>query len=736
MSLFSLKSAAATALILLSALTGTALIVLNPGLYWDDWVWRFTSNEEFIRLGQELGLWWIGRLSIAIWSLQDPVLAMRLTSLIGWLASGAAIALLLVRLNIAERSESLLWMALYCACHLSLIRFIPSVAMYVVYIAAFWIAWALIAYFPRQSWSRASAAILLLVAFHLPSMIVLYGVLVLWLLWDEYRSSASPGNSVTQPQLPAGAERPPPRLFEPFVRSRPVQIALAVFRANTLVILSPVIFTLLVKLPSAVLIKTSQEPVNFYSRYNFFNPLDLLLSLPRALAYVPKVIAEYISLPRTMFGYIAVLALFVTLLLLMTLAAGAAQRPRAKRAFIQLAAGLFLVLCGVFPYFVVGKPPILAEFYEGRHILVALPGVCLVFVALAGLFAAMLPARMPDWAAVGMRNAVAAMIIALSLTQTLSFSLSLLVDWLRQQTIIEYVRDNREKIDSFGLVIFNEETERLKVSERYIWNYEYTGMLLSVFGKQTHMGISKHEYVTSSVSSPLFHHESYRRRYHAREFDFNAPHLILSIENGEGAQKLSARKAVGGLADYWARRPIRYADLDIVRIRPSMESREADHTMVALKTIAQALEKFRSDNGYYPLTTRDVPVETKFGRLSVDSLMEQPKPPEVLINGDGKAKGKKGEPKRTAKKIEPEDEAPVKWHLQLAPKYIERNQLLFGCRDFDDHECGVLYISNGVDYKLLKWKPRDVPYARQAYGEFFDVKRQLYGLWTDGARNW
>lgn len=708
----------ALALALFCGLAGTGLIVLNPGLFWDDWVWRFTAKDEFLRLGVELGAWWSGHLSIAIFNLADPVLGMRLTSLLAWLAGGAAIAVLLPRLKLASPAESLLWLALFASCHLGLIRFIVSVSMYNVYIAAFWIAWALIAVYPRRFWAQAASVLLLLLAFHLSSMLVLYGVLVLWLVWEEFASAASADDAVSNPAASSVS-----------LVSRLFQSALAAFRAYPHVFLAPFIFVLVVKVPSLVLLKTSQAPVNFYSRYNFFNPLDLLLSLPRAIAYVPRVIAEYISLPRTAIGQAVTIGLFVTVLWLMTVAVGAAQRPRARQAFIQLATGLFLILCGVFPYFVVGKPPILADYYEGRHILVAIPGVCLVFVALAGLFAAMLPARLPCWIAAGARNAVVAMVVALSLTQAISLSLALLVDWLRQQTIIEYVRDNRDKIDGFGLVIFNEETERLKIGERYIWNYEYTGMLLGVFGKQTHLGLSKHEYVNSPISSPLFRHASYLQRYNAKEFDFDAPHLILSIENGEGAQKLSARKAIAVMIDYWARRPVRYADLDVVRIRPSLESREADHTMVALKTIAQALEKFRSDNGYYPLTTRDVPVETKFGRLSIDSLLEKPESLEVQIKGASK-------PKPKVEKSEPEDEAPIEWHQRLAPKYIERNQLLLGCRDFDDRRCGVLYLSNGVDYKLLKRNPRDVPYARQAFGEFFDAKRQLYGLWTDGAHKW
>ena len=45
-------------LLILAALAGTWLIILNPGMYWDDWVWVFQPPEAHLEVGRELGVWW------------------------------------------------------------------------------------------------------------------------------------------------------------------------------------------------------------------------------------------------------------------------------------------------------------------------------------------------------------------------------------------------------------------------------------------------------------------------------------------------------------------------------------------------------------------------------------------------------------------------------------------------------------------------------------------------------
>lgn len=131
-------------LLAFSLLAGSFVIVGNPGLFWDDWVWIYQDPAENLRIGNELGIWWAGHLSNAIYATKNPVLLLKIVTLLACLIAAVAASYTLWKCNIIDITEAVLLTALLVSSHVAIVRFLNSVTMYNVYIASFWIGCALL----------------------------------------------------------------------------------------------------------------------------------------------------------------------------------------------------------------------------------------------------------------------------------------------------------------------------------------------------------------------------------------------------------------------------------------------------------------------------------------------------------------------------------------------------------------------------------------------------------------
>lgn len=107
-----------------------------------------------------------------------------------------------------------------------------------------------------------------------------------------------------------------------------------------------------------------------------------------------------------------------------------------------------------------------------------------------------------------------------------------------------------------------------------------------------------------------------------------------------------------------------------------------------LSTLADALERYRSDHGVFPVST---------GSFSL-------KP---------------------------------NWIPELAPKYlaaVPRDPRYLSAVQNKQY----LYISNGSDYKLVVHAPEDFGFVSKTFPERVDPRRtgHAYGVWTPGASEW
>lgn len=149
-----------------------------------------------------------------------------------------------------------------------------------------------------------------------------------------------------------------------------------------------------------------------------------------------------------------------------------------------------------------------------------------------------------------------------------------------------------------------------------------------------------------------------------------------------------------------------------------------------------ALESFKAETGFYPYTTALPPqVSTSHDSLIAVQLPSQRTIP-AFLNEFPHLSSRFGLDCLPARKWQA-----GAFEEQLgAFDEIDRNgrdaslcKVRVSC--FQEG-CGFLYMSDGVDYKLVYIKPVDLSFAQHAYSELMDPARAAYGFWTRGATRW
>lgn len=675
------------------ALAGPLLTVANPGLFWDDWVWFFQSPAEHLKIGRELGIWWAGHLNNAIYALPEPTLTLRITSLLAWIVAGAAAAFTFWRIGLLSRREAFMAWALVAASHVAMVRFLNSVALYNVYIAVFWIGCAILSLNPRSWRYKALSLPFFFFSFHLNSLIAVYAAVLLLLFIDRlamephlrapprFRPSELLGGSAFRRWLGATGQRVGLRVLPSFLAR------------NIVLIVLPVVFLLMVKL-----LRRSSA---LYESYNSVSSGGAYKGVLRAARELFDVFHDYVfaSWRHTSLTYLWIFLLVYAALAL--LLPRNDRTPTWRSVVFTALVGVLLVYLGLVPYYTVGKPPVLHDYYDSRHILAAVPGLVLIQLAiLKALSIPLLPGY--GWWARLVRDTVFVAFLALSSNHALVAGYNLLKDFTVQAAIEGFVADNREKLADYKTILFVDRTEGMRLGKRQIWNYEYTGTLVKAFGDKTRLGVTVDEYVRWTPNLPLVTEPAMKTRYNLDDYDPKAPHIVLYM--GNSSLRPTFPRMVSLLSGYWRGEPTRQEAMNFITFGTAVEYIEAPRRLREVQEIVGAIQAYKAQNGFYPVSTTNVPpVASPFGLLPALTF--------------------------SAPALAPADA----WKEALAPRFIEKDKLTAVCQV---PECGYLYLSDGVDYKLVYRGPQDVPYARQAYGAQMDPRRDAYGYWTPGGALW
>lgn len=674
---------------LLAIFGSTALVVSNPGYFWDDWVWIFHDSAENIQIGKELGIWWGGYLTTIINGLPSPSIAMRITALVAWIVAGAALAVLLHRHARVTRIQAFQFFILYCATHVAMVRFLTSVALYNVYIAAFWLGALLLlaSHGHRSVLTRWIALVLLFFSFYLNSLILLYALLVALLAFGAVRPQlALPAASLAaarwQDKLTGLAQAGLSLAMQAKVPLRDFA------RRNVSLLALPIVFVLVKRLTTA--------KSDLYGSYNAIEAHLVLSSIGKSFSLVRPVLRDFFAATLRTVPPVWLIVSTLVCFVLLRLLPRSAERTAWRDTFLHLALGIVFFAAATYPYVVVDKAPDLLSFYDARNILPAVAALDLILLALINVLDRAF-AHVPVLSRFG-RDLVLGFVLATSISGGIFTGINLWHDWLRQTATIAYLRDHRDELRDDRTFVINDKTTKSRIGDRIIWNYEYTGNLISAFGGRDRFGVSIDEYVHWPRGVALLTNAVLRRRFNIRDYDFRRPHVILTLTNGPVA--LTPARVLALSYDYlrndygWQWQLPQYFTLEVVQ-----EHIEADQRVAEMFDIAKALAAYHLAHGCYPTLNGapcGVPQQAIFSNGNV-----QPRP----IAGDIPG---------------------------LFPAYMARPtnmQMHYGQPNY-------LYFSDGVDYKLVYADASDYPYALQSHPTLIDAKYLGYGVWTSGARDW
>lgn len=676
-------------LALFAMLGGTALILCNPGYYWDDWVWLFQDRAQTIRIGKELGIWWGGYATALINALPHPALTMRAVALIAWIVATAAAAYVFRRKRLLSNEQSFLLFILGCSTHVSLVRFLTSVAFYNVYIASFWLGIALFVSQTERKRAIALSTPFFFFSFYLNSLIVMFALALacfalenqalrgeLSATFGRLRKAAQSSNRI------ANARNA--------LRQGELPHAISFIRTNVVLIALPIVFLITKRLT------TVSSPL--YNSYNAIDHAAIFVAVIRSFALMGTTLKDFFGVPlREVPGPVLAIPIVVCFVLIKLLPNS--NERRSPRSLVGL--GLFawlLFATAVYPYIIVEKIPDLKSFYESRHIMPAVIALDLMIVAAIGAA----DRFFQRWKFAGRhgRDVLLACIIGMSLGASFNTGTELWRDWFRQTAIMDFVRSNADALKDVRTFVINDLSSNTRIGDRMIWNYEYTGDLITVYGTRDRLGVGASEYANWPPKVPLLTNQYLRNRFNIRDYDFSKPHAIITIRDSFGKSKTPQVLAIVRqylLGEDWQR-----GAQDFTRMSLAYEQTVVDQRANEMFEIARALMRYRQDHGSYPCATQPSgPGNVPWTRVAASGEIA----PQPLLN-----------------------DIPG-----LFPQYMQRPESMNGQNTYGPN---YLYISDGDNYKLVYVNPPDLPYAKQAHPALIDPVRAAYGVWTLDARSW
>jgi hypothetical protein len=169
----------------------------------------------------------------------------------------------------------------------------------------------------------------------------------------------------------------------------------------------------------------------------------------------------------------------------------------------------------------------------------------------------------------------------------------------------------------------------------------------------------------------------------------------------KGAVPLTDLRVLSVVESYFRREPWKQQLGTYIDISMAYEYVQADARVAEIFDIANALAAYKRNHGQYPATS---PMPEDGVPTHAISPTERIGPP--LMRGDIPG---------------------------IFPGYMTR---MASMAPSATGEPTYLYMSDGLDFKLVYADPPDLAYAKQAHPALLDPMRPAYGTWTLGAQNW
>ena len=433
-----------TAIISLFYSLAFGIMLLNPGIFLDDWFVYSMNKEDLIKLAIQAGKPLSGYFWVLLLAFKNLLLC-RLAVFFSFLFSGLLLNGILKNIKEIDKGERLLIVLISTLYPVNFFRLSLGTADYAFCNFLFFFGfWMLTRYLKTRSlYYRIGSLAMFFCSFFTHSLLCFYAVVLLYLLYAQHVAALTNKERLN-------------------VIGRFLDFAVL-----------PGIFWCL----KLTLLKQS----GIYENYNKLS-LGLIPHLPLPLLtsfyYNIYAVLDY-SLKIFSHNYTGILLLSIAIFFMLSAKQDiAVKADRRDLRFFLL--GILVFLCGLFPYLLLGYTPLLGDYQSRHQLLVPLGAGFILFYGCKIFFARLGLGRQKQ---VFCYSFITALFVVVNFFAYLDFQR----DWFKQLAIVEEFRSS-EVIKGHTTFLFDDRTAGLNAHSRVYRYYEYNALFNYALGDETRFG--------------------------------------------------------------------------------------------------------------------------------------------------------------------------------------------------------------------------------------------------------
>jgi len=471
------------------------LMLLNRGIYWDDWVLYMMDRETLAQFLPQAGTPILAYYYSFLFSFNDSILIIRVIVFSSYLISALLLNEILKTVSEIDGTSRLVLVLIFAVFPAMAAREIVSVSYYGVSCLMFmFAAWLTARYLrTRTPILRVMILSIFFIAFFVNTFVFFYVLLLSYILYQENRSASR-----------AAAARNICLKYPDFL-----VLPVAFWAVRYLFFL----------------------PYGLYADYNVLSITNLYpQTLARGLAtsFYESFVFLLLYCLSLLFGRVILSPLLApTFVVSLAVLYAILRKTDVPSRDVKRALKMFLVGCciyavGVFPYLAVGKMPVPFSL-ESRHELLVPFGAS--FIICYGL--SLVPRRLL-FSHTFARKLLLCALLALFVTANVAIHLDFQRDSFKQQSLIHSIQSS-QTMRGATTFLFIDHTISLNALARDYNFYEYTSIMKYTFGDETRFGCS-----ASEVGQISYYLTKYSL-YSFRDYRERQPWYVVSIYGGDYA---------------------------------------------------------------------------------------------------------------------------------------------------------------------------------------------------------
>jgi hypothetical protein len=431
-------------IIVMTYVLSFGLILLNKGIYWDDWTIVNMNNEGLIHQFTNSGYLTFKYFLFSLLSFRDIPTIYRLITFFSFLGASLLMYNMLKKIEYLSIFDSLLIVLIFSLFPVNFSRISVAVTHHTYnYFLFFFGAWLWCRYEEsKRVRYRLLSNVVLFLSFFTPSFLVFYTMIVIYLLILEKRS----------------------------IRGVVGLVKWCLWRLDLFIL--PFFYWVMRKLYFS--------PFGIYEGYNTIR-LDFL----SVKLFMDNIEDSIFQIVRIMVGNVQsnmivfVLLSVLTYMLLNRVTYKEVKHPRYKFLF-GILFGLFTLFLGFVPYLIVGRTTDIWDWQSRQQLLLSLGIAITAYCSTKIIFPNRNKLLVAFWTL-----GISAMIV-----QNFVVYSDYQIDWWKQESIMYNMSINDDVINETSFVV-RDNTKELNTLNRSIRFYEHAGMMKKVFGTETRFAISE-----------------------------------------------------------------------------------------------------------------------------------------------------------------------------------------------------------------------------------------------------